>query len=225
MRRRPRAQASAPDAGRHQVAPIDHGRRHPRMRGQRPRAHVAAAPEPAVARRSRGQRGVDGDPTQGGPRGGRGEGRRGRRRVHRPGPRRAGRGRPVLRAQPFGRGGVARRGLARLRGQRRASAAAARLSPPPHSPRLVRHEPRQVAAVDHGRRLALPGIPAGDGLSLPHIGPGGRRAGGAHPSPGLDGPAGGTRLHVAPALRRPWAARHRRQGMVRSRPDHGRGAE
>jgi len=44
-------------------------------------------------------------------------------------------------------------------------------------------------------------------------------------APGLDGPAGGARLHVAPALRRPWAARHRRQGMVRSRPDHGRGAE
>ena len=59
------------------------------------------------------------------------------------------------------------RSAARLRDQRSAAAAAARRAAPTCGARLVRHDEREVAARDHGRRRALHRLPAGARLHLP----------------------------------------------------------
>ncbi len=63
-----------------------------------------------------------------------------RGRVHRPRPRRRGRRRAGLRAQPAARRRAARRRAAGLRDERRAAAAPARLPAAARRPRLVRHD-------------------------------------------------------------------------------------
>ena len=80
---------------------------------------------------------------------------RGRGRLHRARPRDRGRGRAGLRAQPPARRGDARRGAARVRDERRAAAAAARLPAPARRAGLVRDDERQVAARHRAPRPAL----------------------------------------------------------------------
>ena len=143
-------------------------------------------------------------------RGGRRRGRRDRGAVHGPRPRRRGRDRAVLPAQPAARRG-ARRAAARLRGQRRAAAAAARLPAAAAGPRLVRDDERQVAGEPGGARRAVRGLPAGG--RLPDARQRGRPRDARHAdhAASADGAAGDPRLHDPPAPRG-------------RRPVHARGA-
>ena len=59
------------------------------------------------------------------------------------------------------RRGARRRRPARVRDERRAAAAAARVPSAPHRPRLVRHGAREVAALDHRDRGRVRRLPAG----------------------------------------------------------------
>ena len=85
-------------------------------------------------------------------------------RVHRRRPRHRTRRRAGLRPRPLGRGRLRRRGAARVRDERSAVAAAARLPAPPRRPRVVRDGAREVAGPDHRdrhrvRRLPDAGLP------------------------------------------------------------------
>ena len=92
-----------------------------------------------------------GTPLASDPRAGGARRRRRRDRLHRLRPRRPGRCRARVRAEPPPGRGAARRGAARLRDQRAAAAAAARLPAAPARAVVVRHDARQVAALDHRR--------------------------------------------------------------------------
>ena len=105
---------------------------HAGVRRQRPGAAGAAAAQPAVARRGDRHRRVDAaSPLGAAARGGRAARRRRRDALHRPGPRHRGRRRAGLPAQPPARRGARARRAARLRDERRAAPAAARLPAAP----------------------------------------------------------------------------------------------
>ena len=131
------------------------------VRRQRPRAPPPAAAQPAVAAEAVGTAEWTGTPlapilAEAG------LGRTARRaRLHGRRPRHPGRGRARLRAQPAARRGDARRGPARVRDERPAAPAAARLPAAAARPGLVRHDEREVAARDHGGRRAVRRVPAG----------------------------------------------------------------
>ena len=130
-------------------------------------------------------------------RGGRGRRRR-RGAVHGARPGRRGRRRAGLPAQPHARGGR-RRPVPRLRGQRRAAAAAARLPAAADRPGLVRHDEREVARADRRDRRAVRRIPAGDRLPDARARGRSRDAGDAHHAARADGAAGHPGLHDARA--------------------------
>ena len=93
--------------------------------------------------------------------------RRGRDRLHRRRPRLRPRPRARLRPQPEARDGAQRRRAAGVGHERRAAAAAARLSPAPDRARLVRHGEREVAQPHRGAGQALRRLPAGRHLHVP----------------------------------------------------------
>ncbi len=141
-----------------------------RVRGERACAPRAAVAEPAVAPRGGRQLRVDGHAAGAAPPRGRARAGRGGRRVHRSRPWHSGRRRAPVRAEPHGRRRVARRRLARLRRERRAAAAAARLSAATARSGLVRDDAREVAAHDHGERRAVPRLAAGGRVPASRIG-------------------------------------------------------
>ena len=128
-----------------------HARGDDRVRGQRSHRDDAAADRPAMGRRGGRDGGVDRRAVARRARGGRRAGRCDRGPVRRAGPRDRGRPADELRAQPVARRRPPRRGAARLRDERAAAAAPARLPAAARGPRLVRHGERQVARADHAR--------------------------------------------------------------------------
>ena len=85
----------------------------------------------------------------------------------------------------------------RLRGQRRAAAAAARLPAAADRPGLVRHDEREVARADRRDRRAVRRLPAGDRLPDAHARGRSRDAGHADHAARADGAAGHPGLHDA----------------------------
>ena len=124
--------------------------------------------------------------------------RRGRGPLHRARPRRRGRRRAGLPAQPPARRGR-RRAAARLRDQRRAAAAAARLPAAAGRAGLVRDDEREVARADRRDRRAVRRLPAGDGLPDARARGRPRDAGHADHAARADGAAGDPGLHDARA--------------------------
>ena len=104
----------------------------------------------------------------------------------------------------------AERRAARLRDERRAPAAPARLPAAPGGAGLVRHEERQVAGADHPAGGALHGLPERRRLPALRRRRRARRAGHAHAAALADGPARRARLHdprASPRARAGAAAR------------------
>ena len=132
---------------------------HDGMCGQRPRPPRPAPRQPAVAGRGGGNGHVDGHAARSDPGGSRARLDGDRGRVPRCRPRHAGRGGAGLRAEPVDRRRDARRRAPRVRAERTAAPSTARLPGAPVGPGLVRHDERQVAAVDHRRRRAVRGLP------------------------------------------------------------------
>src|SRR6185437_6029053 len=155
--------------------------------------------------------------------------------LHRARSRRRGRRGAAVPAQRPARGGASGRRAPRVRDERRAASAAARLPAPPARTGLVRHDQRQVARADRAPRPAVRGLPAvlvvpptagrggagralaADAAALPARPTGHPRVPDPRPD-GLGGrvPARGTRL-VGPRADRA------RRGERRRRRDVGRG--
>ena len=189
---------------------------------QRPGTFAAAPHEPALAERSGRHRGMDGDAAGADPEGRRCAGRRARRRLHRARPRRAGRSRSALRAQPVNCRRDARRGAACVRDQRPPAPAPAWISVAADRAGLVRDDTRQMAPLDHRDRQALCRLPAGKGLPPPHIG---WRLGGTgrqDPSARAHGSARRAGFHVADPLPRARDASDRGKGVVGTSADRQR---
>ena len=125
------------------------------VRRKRARARRAARRQPAVAARGGRDRALARDAGRASARGGRGSRRCRGGPLHRSRPRGRGRGGAVLRTQPAARGGAASRRPARVRGERRAAPAAARLPAPASRSGLVRDDERQVARRNHGLAVAV----------------------------------------------------------------------
>ena len=103
-----------------------------------------------------------------------------------------------LRAEPVDRRRHAGRGDPGVRAERPAASAAARVPGPTARARLVRHDQREVAAVDHRRRRAVRRVPD-VGLPAPAARGGRGNAGHAHDAARADDPAGVPRLlHPVP---------------------------
>ena len=148
------------------------------VRRQRPRPARAAGRSASRGCSRRSARALARHAARAAARGGRRPGRHGRGALHRARPRRRGRGGAGLPARALARGGLARGGAARLRDERRAAAAAARLPAAPGRARLVRHDERQVALADRAARRAVRRLPAVAGVpDAPDRGRRGRAAG------------------------------------------------
>ena len=148
--------------------------------------------------------------------------RRARGAVRRARPRRRGRRGAGVRAKPPPRATPRERGAARLRGQRRAASAAARLPAPAGGAGVVRDDEREVAGVDLTPRRAVRRVP--DAPLLPHPLRGGRagRADHDHRAAVADGAPGDPRVHLPRPHARARAVRARRSCVVGRRRDRRR---
>ncbi len=125
-----------------------------------------------------------------------------RPRLRRRRPRHPGRGRTRLRTWALGRERDAAGGDARLWHERRLAPTPARLPAPPAGARLVRHDERQVADLDHGHHGALRRLPADQLIPLQARRRRSRRSGRTDARAGADDPARHAGLLHTPAIRR-----------------------
>ena len=132
---------------------------HDGMCRQRPRSPRPTPRQPAVAGRGGGNGHVDGHAARPDPGRSRARFNGDRGRVPRCRSRHAGRGGAGLRAEPVDRRCDARRPAPGVRAERTAASSAARVPGASAGSGLVRHDERQVAAVDHRRRRAVRGVP------------------------------------------------------------------